>query len=200
MRSVTFPPPLFKVFRVQNRPFLKGDSPVNDKQHHLEVRERQARQGYINWRMLDLPSVYQDLMPYSCMAKELWEAENAIRKQYAIDQEAAKSPWRKIGPLCGMLDYTGMSGNKQLEFAIEVSIPIGMEDQPKPGSIFANKRASNDQISKALQAGRLTPGETDFAMGLDIEKAKADHEAKKKAKHKPDADAESGDVPPLHDK
>lgn len=113
-------------------------------------RAAQARQGYINWRMADLPVVYQTLMPYSYDTKSLWKAEQAIRRQYDEDQKLALSPWRRIGPACALLDHRNMTAQELLDFGCEISVPVGMEDQPKRGSSM-HRKAEKDAYHRYRQ-------------------------------------------------
>lgn len=109
------------------------------REMHDFDRRRAGRQSYIAWRMNDVPAVYQNLMPHSYQAKVLWEAEKAIRKQIEEDQKLLAGPWRRIGPVSNILDYEDMSSGDLLQFTIEAQVPVGMEDQPKPGTPFAKR-------------------------------------------------------------
>ena len=77
-----------------------------------------VRTQWINWRMRDLPAVYQDLMPATYNVKVLMEAEAAIRHQLSIDLQHLENPWRQIGPVPGMLD-SELSPQEQLQLAPE---------------------------------------------------------------------------------
>src|SRR5262249_51500256 len=86
----------------------------------------------IAWRMNDLPGVYQSLLPVSYHAVVLWNAEKHIRQQYAVDLKLAEGQWKKLGTPCwALLDATGMSPEDEIEFGVEVSIPLGLTDAPK---------------------------------------------------------------------
>lgn len=96
-------------------------------------RAAAARAAYIRWRMADLPAVYADLMPCTYDGKTLWEAERSIRHQVELDQRFLACPWRRVGPECGLLDYSAMTPQELTRFGLEISIPAGLPDAPKPG-------------------------------------------------------------------
>lgn len=104
-----------------------------DFAEHELLRCQAARQGYIAWRMQDLPSVYQQLLPLSYTTKLLWEAERAIRAQYKADQEFGARPWWHIGPPCRLLDHSGMTGTELIQFDLEITAVTGMPAVVKPG-------------------------------------------------------------------
>jgi hypothetical protein len=100
---------------------------------HDIARAVTARQAYIAWRMADLPAVYIMLMPTTANLKSLWMAERSIRAQVAEDQALLSSPWRKLGRPSHVFDQSGMSADELVKFGVEVSIPAGLTDAPKPG-------------------------------------------------------------------
>jgi hypothetical protein len=121
-----------RVTEVTEKPATRKAT-MNDFESDL-VRRQNARQGYIAWRMADLPSLYTNLMPLSCLANILIDAERAIRVQYREDQKMAATPWRRIGPACALLDYTGLDGIQKLTFGLENRPPAGFTDViPKHG-------------------------------------------------------------------
>lgn len=118
---------------------------------HEAQRAEAARASYIRWRMADLPGVYTNLMPPTYNAKVLWEAERSIRFQYLQDLLASKSPWRKVGPACGLLDTTGMTPEELIEFGSDVSVPVGMPDAVKQGY------ADHPEVIAAREAAQRSP-------------------------------------------
>lgn len=97
------------------------------------ARAQAARDGFICWRMADVPSIYGGLMPLTYNAKTLWEAEKVIRRQLASDIEFAGQPWRRVGPDCKILDLSELTTQELMQFGLEVSVPLGHRDVPKPG-------------------------------------------------------------------
>lgn len=115
-----------------------------DEFDHDLMRKQLARQGYINWRMRDLPAIYQNLMPVSFKGGELWAAEKAIRSQYEADQAAAvEMTERPIGPACNLIDYRDMSAHDKITFSLEVSKPKS-RDQLTPGEAASAESITND--------------------------------------------------------
>lgn len=114
----------------------------------MEEGERavRSREGYIAWRMMDLPTVYHALVPYSCNAKELWDAERAVRAQYAEDLKYSASPWRRIGEPCHLLDLSDLSAEERMTFGLEVSVPAGQRD--------IAKRGREDEVRAIIDAER----------------------------------------------
>ena len=118
---------------------------MNDFEHDL-VRRQTGRQGYIAWRMADLPAIYQNLMPVSFKVKTLKEAERAIRAQYRIDMKMAETPWRTIGPVCNLLDLSDLSAVEKMTFSLENEPFGGFENvRPKPGR--------ESEVTEELKAG-----------------------------------------------
>ena len=118
---------------------------MNDFEHDL-VRRQNGRQGYIAWRMADLPAIYQNLMPLSFKVKTLKEAERAIRAQYRTDMKMAETPWRTIGPVCNLLDLSELTGVEKMTFSLENEPFAGFENvRPKPGR--------ESEVTEELKAG-----------------------------------------------
>lgn len=115
------------------------------------TRDQAARAAYLRWRMNDLPAVYTAMMPASCDCKYLWHAERAIRRQFAEDQKLAASPWRRVGPPCLLLDKSDMTPEELIEFGLEIDVPVGMADVPKPGF------ERHPEVLAAIEAAEQTP-------------------------------------------
>ena len=98
-----------------------------------DARYAAAREGYIRWRMGDVPAVYLAMVPLSCCARELWIAERHIRQQMADDARMTAQPWRRIGEKCSLLDLSGLTTEESLEFGLEAAIPAFCKDAPKSG-------------------------------------------------------------------
>lgn len=113
---------------------MPDETPLTPAEEQNE-RERGdiAREQYIRWRMADLPGVYTRFMPPTADAKTLWLAEQTIRGQVKIDQEHLANPWRQIGPRSVILDLSNLTPQDKITFGLEVSIPAGLRDAPKPG-------------------------------------------------------------------
>lgn len=97
------------------------------------TRRNAARQAWIQWRMQDLPAVYQALMPVSYKAKELLTAEKAIRAQAKNDAEILSSPWIRVGVRSNLIDDQGMSATERLALGIGNDRMLGMPDVVKRG-------------------------------------------------------------------
>ena len=94
--------------------------------------EKLARDGFISWRLRDVPAIYYALIPETTCCKSLWQAEQRVRAQLARDLELLARPFRQIGPSnFTMLDDSRMSSVELIAFGLEVGIPQGMEDQPR---------------------------------------------------------------------
>lgn len=91
-----------------------------------------AREGYIKWRMADVPAIYTSLMPVTACAKILWFAEQRIREQIETDQRHLANHWRQLGPRCNFLDFSGFTPEERIAFGLEVHLPAGATDVPKP--------------------------------------------------------------------
>jgi hypothetical protein len=114
-------------------------------------RSIQARAAYIRWRMADLPVVYTELMPFTYCAATLLTAEKCIRAQVDEDLKHLASPWRRVGPAPALLNYEGMSAQEKLNFALEMDVPVGLADAPKPG------RWNDPEVVAAFEAAKASP-------------------------------------------
>ena len=128
-------------------------SEITPEQHDLE-RAQKGRAGFIAWRMGDIPAIYHALVPVSYNAAELLNAEQAVRSQYEHDVAFAASPWRRVGPPCCLLDYTGMTGREELEIALQMQVPLGLPDAPKRGRWSDVPEAMKVMARDAVDADR----------------------------------------------
>jgi hypothetical protein len=122
-----------------------------DLMEHERARAQAARQGWIAWRMADLPAVYQNLMPVTYDAVELWEAEEAIRRQVAADLKLLQSPWCRIGPECSLIDWGDMDSDTRIKIGLRSSIPVGFRDRPKDECLH------HPEVEAAREQARQTP-------------------------------------------
>ncbi len=109
---------------------LSSDEMESDYEAH---RTALSREGYIKWRMGDVPAIYTAMMPPTYNAKYLWMAEKAIRQHMAEDQKLIDSPWRRVGPQPGTLTFSELTAAEKIEIAVEVECAPGLHDCPKPG-------------------------------------------------------------------
>lgn len=138
------------------------------EQMHEAERSAAARASYITWRMRDLPSIYSQLMPPTYNAKVLWEAERCIRAQFEFDQKHVANPWKQLGPPCQLLDFHDMKPMEKIQFGLECTVPLGLNDAPKPGredeladEIERQRAASPDYQRMVNGRGRSTDGPDD---------------------------------------
>ena len=130
-------------------------------------RKLAAREGYIAWRMQDVPPIYRTLLPVSYRVDELWAAERSIRGMYADDMAYIEDPWRRVGPPCGILDSSGLTGTELMSFGLEVSVPVGLEHIPKRG----REDELADEIARLRAA---SPAYADAIARLDAARARED--------------------------
>jgi hypothetical protein len=89
------------------------------------TRANVAREEWMKYRMGDLPPIYRAMLPPTADAKELLEAERAIRKMYTDDQETyAAKPWREVGPEPSMVDWSKIDAFHMDWLRAEIT-PIG---------------------------------------------------------------------------
>lgn len=148
---------------------IQRKAAMNDFEHDL-LRRQNGRQGYIAWRMSDLPPIYQNLMPVSYKVKTLREAERAIRAQYLEDLKMAETPWRTIGPVCKMLDLSELTATEKMAFGLENEPFAGFDNiRPRPGreKDLTEELKEGTRRWMAENPGRVQ-AENDFKPPLDM--------------------------------
>jgi hypothetical protein len=111
-------------------------SKVNTFQDDL-VRDRAAREEWIQYRMADVPAIYVAQMPCTCDAKKLLDAESCIRAMMNDDLDRVlkerNNPWVAQTPKPKLLDFSGLDSNTNIKLGLLFSRMLGMHAAIKPG-------------------------------------------------------------------
>lgn len=154
------------------------ESQMTPEAHDL-LRAQAARAGYINWRLRDLPALYQNLLPVDFHTKNLWAAECAIRAQYAADLRLENQP-RSFGPPCNLLDNTDMTGTELIQFAIEGEGSAGEDDQRVKE--IQRRQTELEQHTEQMQQLRAKGASVDDLRAADVAFTRKLHEREQAAK------------------